>query len=450
MRRVLYISYAYPPTGGGGVQRSVKFTKYLGRFGWQPTVLTAANPSVPVQDNALARDIDPSIEIVHARTWEPGYRWKQCLGNHPGASNANVAVSPRAASKWGKSLKDWTRTKAMAWLQPDPQVLWNRSAYRKAIDALAKRPHDAIFVTGPPFSSFLLACRLKRQSGLPLVVDFRDEWMLACRYLDNHQQLGAGAKRQYQMMLEVLASADTVIATTQASAAELTKHCFNARSNAVVSCIYNGFDPEDFSISQTSTEVKSKRFRLVYTGTLWRLTDIRPLVDAIIRLHERSPRLCSRMELVLAGRRTADQDLVLGRLDRTGVSLIKHEYLPHDETIRLAAGADALLLLLSGDVGAERVVPAKLFEYLAANRPVLAICPQGETRDLLFRYGSIQGQDHRNVSGITDWLAERIAGVEHLHADHHSACIAPFSRVVLTQQLSRLLDDCVPVKRKAA
>ncbi|MCM2374826.1 glycosyltransferase [Aporhodopirellula aestuarii] len=450
MRRVLFISYAYPPTGGGGVQRSVKFTKYLPQFGWQPTVLTVANPSVPVHDDTLVRDIDPAVEIIRARTWEPSYRWKQHLSGGAVSSDSNSGDRKEKTSSWRRSLKRWTRLQAMSWLQPDPQVLWNRSAYRMASGALRKQPHDAIFVTGPPFSSFLLACRLKRAFGLPLVVDFRDEWMLACRYLDNHQQSGKAANDQRTMMLDVLACADAVVATTQASAAELSQHCLEVQSRARVSCIHNGFDPSDFPDVGSSTEVASERFRLVYTGTLWRLTDISPLVDAIVRLHVQDPDLVSRLDLVLAGRRTPEQDAVLKRLERTTVSVVRHDYLPHDEALKLAAGADGLLLLLSGDTGAERVVPAKLFEYLTLQRPILAICPQGETRDLLSKYSSVRGLGNNDIQGISDWLTKRIRGSECEEPISNHKDVLRFSRVALTERLSELLSNCVSVQRKAA
>ena len=172
LRRVLFISYAYPPTGGGGVQRSVKFTKYLPETRWRPTVLTAANPSVPVQDSDLSGDLDPETVVLRARTFEPSYAVKQKL------------VSTGKPSR--VSLRSLVRQAGMSVLQPDPQVLWNPLAYRMASTALRQTPHEVIYVTGPPFSSFLLGRSLKRRFGLPLVLDFRDEWLLSSQYLDNH------------------------------------------------------------------------------------------------------------------------------------------------------------------------------------------------------------------------------------------------------------------------
>ncbi|SMP44191.1 Glycosyltransferase involved in cell wall bisynthesis [Neorhodopirellula lusitana] len=459
-RRVLFISYAFPPTGGGGVQRAVKFTKYLPQFGWEPTVLTVANPSVPVQDDSLLADVNPNIQIVRARTWEPGYRWKRRFAGSRKSTSEDSIDGSRTAVNWKQSLKGWTRERAMLWMQPDPQVLWNRSAFRVASRVLKRQHHDAVFVTGPPFSSFLLGCDLKRKFGVPLILDFRDEWMLACRYLDNHQHLGDVARRQHAMMLDVLANADAVIATTRASADELGEHCQRAASEvasevgagrgvgASVSCIHNGFDPGDIPARSACKANESKRFRLVYTGTLWRLTDIGPFVDAVVRLHELHPELTGRLELVLAGRRTPEQDAVLKPLDRTPVFLLRHDYLPHEEALQLAADADALLLLLSGDEGAERVVPAKLFEYLALKLPVLAICPEGETNELLWKHGREYGLRVDDVVGVANWLAEKIRGLDAGPVECGERDLEPFTRSALTSRLSDVLSGCMDAEQE--
>ncbi|MEZ6075657.1 MAG: hypothetical protein R3C56_08255 [Pirellulaceae bacterium] len=154
-KRVLLISYAFPPTGGAGVQRVTKFIKFLPGYGWSPTVLTACNPSVPVQDRDLLADVSTDVAIVRSRTWEPGYGVKKRLADAPHKRF---------------SVRLLLRSLAMSVLQPDPQILWNATAYRAACRQLSQVAHDAILVTAPPFSSFLLGRRLKKKFGLPLVL----------------------------------------------------------------------------------------------------------------------------------------------------------------------------------------------------------------------------------------------------------------------------------------
>lgn len=434
VRRVLLISYQFPPTGGGGVQRAVKFAKYLPANGWHPTVLTVANPSVPVQDHDLEQDLDPAMTVVRARTWEPGYGVKTKLTD---------------AGHRGITLRRLIRRLGMQVLQPDPQILWNPTAYRQAVAALRRQSHDAIVVTAPPFSSFLLGCRLKRKFRIPLVLDFRDEWMLVGKYMENHQMSRLAVRIQRLMMNRALRAADAVVTTTAASAAELRDCCRQASSTASVCCIYNGYDPDDFS-GLSYTPANSGKVRIVYTGTLWKLTDISPLVTALEAIGDRAPELAARVELIVAGRVTAEQNAQLDRLERTGVAVVRHQYLPHGESLRLAATADQLLLLLSDEPGAERVVPAKLFEYMALGRPILAICPDGESCDLLPRDANVNRFDPAEIEGITTWLERQLTG----RPGFDPPAVTPqppaspdllhrFARPRQTRQLADLLQSCL-------
>jgi glycosyltransferase involved in cell wall biosynthesis len=456
VRRVLLISYAFPPTGGGGVQRATKFAKYLPANGWRPTVLTVANPSVPVQDHDLEHDLDPSLSVVRARTWEPGYGVKTKLTD---------------AGHRGQAFRRLIRQIGMQVLQPDPQILWNPTAYRDAVHALSRQSHDAILVTAPPFSSFLLGCRLKKRFRIPLVLDFRDEWMLVGKYLENHQMSRLACRIQRGMMRRALRAADAVVATTEASATELADCCRQAGSAASVSCIYNGYDPDDFEHFQkprrpgpvlamprqdrswpTDREPTiSGKLRIVYTGTLWKLTDISPLVFALESLEKKSTVLASSVELIVAGRLTPPQDAVLERLMGTGVSVIRHDYLPHGQSLQLAATADQLLLLLADEPGAERVVPAKLFEYMALGKSILAISPDGETCDLMREHAKVNRFHPTEIEKIAHWLESEVTESSHPGSVQQvtsrqlagTDSLDQFSRQSLTRQLADVLQCCV-------
>jgi hypothetical protein len=146
--------------------------------------------------------------------------------------------------------------------------------------------------------------------------------------------------------------------------------------------IYNGFDADDFQ-HFIPRAVRRKRVRLVYVGTLWNLTDVSPLVTAVERLVARNPTLAQRLEISIVGRRTAKQERWLDRLEQTPVRILRQGYVDHATAICEMREADVLCLLLADADGAERVVPAKLFEYLAANRTILAIVPPGEAQGIL-------------------------------------------------------------------
>lgn len=434
-QRMLFISYAFPPAGGGGVQRSVKFAKYLPEYQWLPTVLTTANPSVPVRDSDLSSELDPATPVLRAKTLEPSYGMKQRL----------IASGSTAGFSWKRTVKQGIRRLGMSLLQPDPQVLWNPNAARLAKRTLRSIPHQAIYVTGPPFSSFLLGRSLKRRFGLPLVLDFRDEWLLASRYLDNHQRSGMAFRHHRRMLDKVLRSADAVVATTQASANELSQQIEQAGSHAAVHCIYNGYDDADLNQVRPISK-PTNRLRIVYTGTLWRLTDISPVVDALTQLAEVDPGSAGRIDLIVAGRRTPDQQAIVRKLDATPVNVQYHDYLPHGESLQLAASADLLLLLLADEPGAERVVPAKLFEYLAMRRPILSVCGEGETAMLL----SEQGQPYRFSPNAPESIAQCLLYLlrdREALAYPESTNIGRFSRRQQTGQLAAVLDAVSNTRR---
>ncbi|PAY21321.1 hypothetical protein CKO51_01715 [Rhodopirellula sp. SM50] len=427
-RRMLLISYAYPPTGGGGVQRSVKFAKYLPQYSWRPTVLTAADPSVPVRDNDLSMELDPQTTVLRARTLEPSYRTKQKL----------ITTGDPSSLSFKRWMKRCIRKAGMSLLQPDPQILWNPYAARLATQTLRQIPHAVVYVTGPPFSSFLLGRTLKRRFGLPLVLDFRDEWLLSSQHFENHQRSGIAYRQQRRMLAKVLRAADAVVATTQASADELARQVQESGSRASVHCIYNGYDEDDLTALRPESN-PPERLRIVYTGTLWKLTDVSPVVDALIQLAAADPDSAARIDLIIAGRRTPHQDAQVGQLDATAVNVQRHDYLPHGKSLELAASADVLLLLLADEPGAERVVPAKLFEYLALRKPILAICGDGETASLIDQHGHTYrfspGQPERIAACLSTLLAERPC---------RPTCIADdlgrFSRRRQTSQLAEVMD----------
>ena len=456
-RRVLLIAYNFPPVGGAGVQRPAKWAKYLRRFGWDVTVLTTENPSVPVRDESLLADLPEDVRIVRARTWEPDYRVKQSL---VGAETERPSLLRRLKS----AAKGLARRCVKLALQPDPQVLWNPNALRAGAAVLREQPHDAILVTAPAYSSFLVGAALKRQFGLPLILDYRDEWDLSGKYLENAQRDWFSRVVQERMQRRLLRQADAVVATTRASTTNLANKLAALRHSVPAVCIYNGFDAEDFgersivegrgltvsedaacrAICPSTLNPQPSTFRLVYTGTLWNLTDIEPLVKAIESLSASQPELVRKLELVCVGRKTPEQQQVLDRVRATTACLKAIDYCDHAEVLDWLNSADGVCLLLSDVPGAERVVPAKLFEYLAIRKEMLTIAPHGETADIANRFfpqGHFVPSDH---SAIAAWLENRLSVVGHTHDERAlRQGLDEFSRESQTARLAVLLNELV-------
>lgn len=404
LRRVLLIAYAFPPVGGAGVQRVAKFVKYLPAFGWQASVLTPSNPSVPVMDDTLVADIPPDTLIRRAPTLEPSYSVKNLV-------SAGTAGTRSARPGLGIAARSVARSVLIRLLQPDPQVLWYPGAAREGRRLLRETPHEAILASGPPFSSFLIGRTLSRSSGLPLVLDYRDEWGLSNRFLENKGYGRLALSFQARLQRRAVRAASALVATTTSSAESVAAVNRDAGGRAEVACIRNGFDPDDFPAPSVGAR-SGERFRIVYTGTLWNLTSVEPLVNAVERLCRDTPEHAHRLELVFAGRRTADQQGILARLAGLPVRLVEHDYLGHDVVIDLMQSADLLCALLTGAPGAERVLPGKIFEYMAARRPILTIAPKGDLWDVVEHYPSSARFEPRDVADLTAFLARTLADFE--------------------------------------
>lgn len=441
-KRLLLISYHFPPVGGAGVQRPLKFVKYLRRYGWDVSVLMAANPSVPVFDESLCRDLPEDLVVEKARTWEPDYRVKQQLGQ---AAQTRQGLTARLKGAARRAVKG----AASILLQPDPQILWLPNALGAARRLLKRLPHHAILATAPPYSNLVLGTMLKRKTGLPLVVDYRDEWDLSSQYLENSRRDWFSRVVQERMQRNVLRRADAIVATTQGSTARLQERAAQSGSRTPAFCIYNGFDPDDFETllaNQDQSTNQRSRFRIVYTGTLWNLTSVQPLVEAVERLQCDSPELLDHLELVFVGRKTPEQLALLNRLRETRCRVDIRDYCDHVEALQLMSNADALCLLLSAVPGAERVAPAKLFEYLALRKPILSITPRGETAEIVRRYFPRNQFEPENVSGIADWLCDQLAvypPLEQVDGESERADLTEFTRCHQAGQLARVLNDVV-------
>ena len=400
--RVLFVAYNFPPVGGAGVQRTTKFVKYLPEHGWCASVLTVANPSVPVFDESLFRDVPQNTTVCRAKTFEPDYRLKTSTLGASGEKGRRARLSLPGLAK------DAARRMAKMALQPDAQLLWLPDAIRKGEQLLRQVPHDVILVTAPPFSSFFVGAALSRIAGLPLVLDYRDEWMISNAYWEN-KRLGPASRRfQEWMQLHLMRTAKAIVATTRSSAAALDAIRIRAGSAAKVTWIYNGFDRDDFPRKAPAPPVCRDSYRLAYVGTLWALTDVAPLVGAVRQLASRHPKLASHLELIFAGRRTREQQRCLEGLKELPCRVTENAYLDHSAALDLLRSADGVCLLLSDVPHADRVVPGKLFESLAAEKPILAITPRGELWDLLANHPDACLAEPLCVPQITEWLAERI------------------------------------------
>jgi glycosyltransferase involved in cell wall biosynthesis len=390
--RVLVVAYAFPPVGGAGVQRVQKLVKYLPLYGVTPSVLTVANPSVPVRDDSLERDLPKAIEIVRAPTLEPGYGAKERALRAGSAKGGDLATRIQAGLvRLGRNL-----------LVPDPQVLWLPGAQRALLRRLlSDRPDDVVFISGPPFSQFSLAALARLRPKTAVVLDYRDEWTLA----PSAHAEAARASGIVDQVLEraLLRCAHAVTTATPAFRSELLAR-FDFLDPTRVHAIYNGYDPDDLPAIPGTPP--SDRFVVTYVGTVFPLTSARGLLEAVGLLHERDPVLAKMLELRFIGRIVESEAGYFEGTEALGVRRLG--YLPHTRALEELTRSHAAVCILDDVRGAERVCPAKIFEIMSLRRPCLVLAPEGALSDLAHRSNAGEVVAPRNADAIAMVLARML------------------------------------------
>jgi glycosyltransferase involved in cell wall biosynthesis len=368
--RALVVSYAFPPVGGAGVQRVLKLVKYLPHHGITPSVLTVDNPSVPLFDASLARDVPSDVTVVRAPTLEPGY------GVKAAAWSASAEARPGLVARARQRLVRL----ATLLLFPDPQVLWQPGAQRALFGRLFGRDRvDVVFVSGPPFSQFLLGPLARLRRGTAVVFDYRDEW----NTLKTSYEMSGRGNAKAAALLEgrLLRSAHAVITATEAFRIELLRR-FRFLDPERVHAIPNGYDSDDFP--RLSPPSSKGRFVLTYAGTVFRLTSARGLIEALRVLHQRQPELARLLEVRFLGRIVETEQEYFAGTERLGVQQLG--YVEHGRVLEELGKSHATLCILDDVPGTERIYPAKIFELMRLGRPCLTLAPEGALADLVRRH----------------------------------------------------------------
>ena len=289
MKRVLIISYYWPPTGGSGVQRWVKMCKYLPGEDWQCVVCTPDNPERLATDASLLRDIPPETEVLRLPIREPYAAYRRLTGR---GSGKGAGINPINAQRKSLIQKILLFLRANLFI-PDPRRGWVGPAERFLRSYLKEHPVDALVTTGPPHSMHLVGLRLHRALGIPWVADFRDPWTKMFYF--KHLPLLPWARRSQERLEQaVLDEASAVVAVSPRVQAD-----FQARTRTQVELITNGFDEDDFAAPAPSPDGK---FRIVHAGLF--ASDGNPLVfwDVLARKCAEDPAFRQSLSLVLAGK----------------------------------------------------------------------------------------------------------------------------------------------------
>jgi glycosyltransferase involved in cell wall biosynthesis len=407
MNKVLIVAYHFPPLSGGGVFRTLKFTKYLPEFGYQPHVLTVKNPRERTQDVTLFRELPAEAKVYRAFSFE------HRILRLPRLLNINL--------KW--------------FYIPEDNIGWLPFAVWRGEKIIRKENIDVLFATAPLFTSFLIGALLKRKTGKPLVVDYRDPWTQNI-FIKYPTEL----HRKIEEKLEkfVLETADHVIVT-----AEPMKHRLIEKypfTEGKIETITNGFDPDDFK-NFTGSKGREK-FVITYTGSLYGLRTGRQFFKAVKELLKEKPELRNQIQVLFVGHHSRQDRLLIEEFGLEHVITFLG-YKSHQEALELMTSADVLLLIMSSKEVSDAktgplTIPGKIFEYLGAKRPILAIAPSGTAADIIKSTKTGVVVPPQNTSVIAQTIFKMFQDWKDGTLKIAESDISKYERKGLTQKLAKV------------
>lgn len=427
-RKLLIVAYYWPPSGGSGVQRWLKFVKYLPSFGWTPYVFTPENPSVEGRDESLLKDVPKEAEVIHFPIWEPYglFRKTSSMVKSPVRQIDLVSTGKRGLFQ---SIATWVRGNLLI---PDPRIFWVKPSVQFLSDFLRSNGIRTIVTTGPPHSLHLIGLKLKKKDpSLRWIVDLRDPWS-EWDLLDT-LSLTFWARRRHQALeWKVLQAADEVITISP-----YLVERFENLGESKVNLITNGFDEDDFAgINRERTKV----FTIRHIGMVDELRDPRPFMEALKGLLSENNSLSDKLRVEFIGsvnslfRSFVENDALLKAITRF------RDPMPHNELVKLYGSTDLQLLVLAHTVLAPGNLPGKFFEYLASGNFILGIGPKvGDASSILLQTNAGVMIDRDNIDEMRVVLHRRVDQWSN-GSLNEIRDVESFSRKSLTRQLVALLD----------
>ncbi len=429
MKKVLIVTYYWIPSGGAGVQRWVKFTKYLRNFGWEPVIYTPENPEFPSTDASFEKDIPSDIQVLKTPIWEPYNVYRNLTGKKNQAINAGF-ISEDKKQSWKDKLSIWIRGN---FLIPDPRRFWIRPSVRFLTDYLQKNPVDAIITTGPPHSMHLIGMGLKKNfPEIPWIADFRDPWTNIDFYKDLNLSW-ISDKIHHHLENKVIQKADSVVVVSNGMKDE-----YELLKPKRIQVISNGYDESD--VQKAAIDLDPK-FSISHIGTLNAARNPKTVWKVLSQLCAENPAFKSDLQIQLVGKVDFS---VLEEIKQFNLTenLLKIDYLSHCEAIAKQQSSQVLLLLINNSGNAKGILTGKFYEYLAAQRPILAIGPtDGDAAQVLSETGA------GKMVGFEDNQATKQAILEYYNRYKENSLkvettsVERFSRRSLTGELAKLLNN---------
>ncbi len=414
--KVLIITYYWPPSGGAGVQRWVKFAKYLPESGWEPVILTIDPEfaAYPVTDKSLLSEIPSELKVFKTRSTDYFALYNKDRSKIP---SAGFAMNPDTTLK-GRLLR-FIRGNFFI---PDPRKGWNRYAYKKAAELIRLYNISNVITTSPPHSTQLIGLKLKRNfPGINWIADMRDPWT-DIYYYDHFYPTFISRWIDSGYETDVIKNADSLISVGPSLKKLFTKKSPQAESRITV--IPNGYDEDDFRGSARNPG----NFIITYTGTLSDNYPVDGFLSGLEKIREKD------FILRFVGSVTPVQKkLILSKVQPEKLEFIP--YVDHNAAVRYTRESSALLLIIPDHVSSKSILTGKLFEYLASGRPVICIGPKdGDASAIVEETGHGKSFGYNDSGSIGEYIEE-------ISSSDINPVPAPvqYNRKELTGKLAKLL-----------
>lgn len=360
-KKVLLITYYWPPAGGPGVQRWLKFVSYLPQFGIEPIVYIPENPAYPILDKELVQQVPSGVTIIKQPIREPASFAEKLFGKKTKQLQSGILPAERTSFI----------TQTMLYIRanffiPDARVTWVKPSVTFLKDYCVQNQINTIITTGPPHSLHLIGKQLQREIKVKWLADFRDPWT-TIHYFAQLPLRNSALRKHKKLEKNILAAADVIIVTSKP-----TKTEFEKLTHKPIHVITNGYDEKQLPKEAIPLDAK---FSIAHIGSLLSDRNPKQLWKALADLLKTYPSLKNDLQITLAG---VVSEEVLMSIAKAGLKEYVQNlgYVSHAEAIRLQHASQILLLLEMDKEETKVILPGKLFEYMAAKRPILAIGPE--------------------------------------------------------------------------
>ncbi len=426
MKKVLIITYYWPPAGGPGVQRWLKFVKYLKDFDIEPIVYVPVNPDYPLIDNSLIDEVPKNITILRKKIFEP-YFLARIFSRKQTTTISSGIINEDNKQSFLQKILLFIRGNFFI---PDARKFWIKPSVKFLSDYLQKNNIDTIITTGPPHSVHLIGLRLKQKFQHKWIADFRDPWT----GIGYHRKLKLteSSEEKHRILEHKVLMEATHIITTSFT----TKADFEDLTSTPVTVITNGYD-----IPEQQQATMDEKFTISHIGSLLSGRNPKNLWKVLSELIQENNSFAEDFQLKLVG--TVSQE-VLNSINEAGVekNLVISGYVTHKEAIKIQRSSQVLLLIEIDSFDTRGIIPGKIFEYLAAKRPILAVGPKNwDVGIILNKSGSGNYFSYKEDEELKFRIQEYYKLYKRGELVSNSKNIEQFSRKHLTGTLAGVIND---------